>query len=481
MTITAAISNALSALQANARSAGTVSNNLANVATEGFSRRDVELDARAMGGVRVLGVARAEDLRLSADLRRATGDGAAAGLASDALRRIERALGVPGEPGSLSVRLGELETALLGAAADPAAEVRLIAAQDALADLVRGLNDASSAVEAARTEAEAGVDGDVDALNGHLGRIADLNGRISKGQALGRDVNALLDQRRGEVDAVGRIAPVRMFERQDGMVTLIAEGGATLIDGLAVAEIEFSAAGLVTAEMDAAAGSLGRVEFRGKPIDPGAPGAALSGGTLGAHLKLRDETLPAIQARLDAVAVDLRERLGPPSPDADVAASGTGLLVDRGPSPSGAPDVGLAGRLGLAAGIDPAQNGEAWRLRDGLAAAAPGPSGDGALLRGLASALSTPRAAPAGFSPGQRDVAGLVADVVSGVSAGRLAAEARGARAGAVEDVLRQQQAARGVDTDLELQKLMDIERNYAASARVIETVDAMLDQLMRI
>ncbi len=38
-----------------------------------------------------------------------------------------------------------------------------------------------------------------------------------------------------------------------------------------------------------------------------------------------------------------------------------------------------------------------------------------------------------------------------------------------------------GVDTDNELQKLLVIERSYAANAKVIQTVEALLDQLMRI
>jgi flagellar hook-associated protein 1 FlgK len=38
-----------------------------------------------------------------------------------------------------------------------------------------------------------------------------------------------------------------------------------------------------------------------------------------------------------------------------------------------------------------------------------------------------------------------------------------------------------GVDTDQELQKLLVIENAYAANARVIQTVDEMLDLLLRI
>jgi flagellar hook-associated protein 1 FlgK len=40
---------------------------------------------------------------------------------------------------------------------------------------------------------------------------------------------------------------------------------------------------------------------------------------------------------------------------------------------------------------------------------------------------------------------------------------------------------AQGVDTDSELQTLMIVEQAFAANARVMETVDKMMDELMRL
>jgi flagellar hook-associated protein 1 FlgK len=46
---------------------------------------------------------------------------------------------------------------------------------------------------------------------------------------------------------------------------------------------------------------------------------------------------------------------------------------------------------------------------------------------------------------------------------------------------LTQQELAAGVDTDAELQKLILIEQAYAANARMIQTVDEMMQTLLRI
>jgi flagellar hook-associated protein 1 FlgK len=46
---------------------------------------------------------------------------------------------------------------------------------------------------------------------------------------------------------------------------------------------------------------------------------------------------------------------------------------------------------------------------------------------------------------------------------------------------LRSLELAGGVDTDQEMQKLLLIEQSYAANARVIQTVDEMIQTLLRI
>ena len=480
MSFTSTISNALSGLQANARAAGVVSDNIANATNENFGRREIGIAARESGGVRVQGVRRVEDPRLSAELRTAEAAREAAGVVQGALTKIERAIGTPDEPGSLGARLAGLEAALVEAAADPASEARLTATLRTLQDVAAGLGVASGALEETRTEVEAGIDTDVRALRDALSSIAELNVQIARGKATKRDVSALLDQRRAAMDDVARIAPVRSFEKPDGMVALIAQGGAMLIDGARPAEIGFEAAGLVTAEMDVDAGSLSRVTLRGEPVNPAGSGGALSGGTLGAKLKLRDETIPGIQARLDAVAASLAERLGPGGPDASLAPGDAGLLTDRGMPVAAAPVPGLAGRLQVNAAVDPARGGELRRLRDGIDAPA-GPAGRSELLRGMADALSSPMAPPPGFAAGARDVSGLVADALSGVASSRLVAERDGARAGATAETLRQEERAKGVDTDVELQTLMAIERSYAAGAKVLQAVDEMLFRILEI
>ena len=476
MTITNAISSALTGLAARGREAGVVSSNISNATTEGYARRVVDVSSGPHGTVRVEGVRRMEDTRLSADLRAAEASLAGTDVTAGSLKRLERAFGTPDEPGSLSAKLARVEAALTDAASDPGSEARLRAVSASLVELTDGVQAASDAIRDARSTAEANIEKDVSGLQQGLSRIAQLNVQIAKARALDRDVTALEDERRSEIDTLAQSVPVKAYERKDGMVSIVAEGGVQLLEGTKPAEIEFDAAGLVTADMTLAGGALRGVTVRGEATDPATPGGRLSGGTLGANMELRDETLTTLQSRLDAFAEDLATRLGPTGPDGTLGATDAGLLTDGG-APVAAPAPGLAGRLE----VNGAVLTDLWRLRDGLGAAAQGPAGDSTLLRGLADAISAPTAAPAGFVPGSRNASELLADVSSGLSSARLSAESEGARQAASAEVLRQAEREGGVDTDVELQKLMDIERGYAASARVLSAADDMLARILEI
>jgi len=73
----------------------------------------------------------------------------------------------------------------------------------------------------------------------------------------------------------------------------------------------------------------------------------------------------------------------------------------------------------------------------------------------------------------------LNADMLSGVATARLSADAESSFATARASALKQQELTNGVDTDAEMQKLLLIEQAYSANARVIQTVDDMIQTLL--
>jgi flagellar hook-associated protein 1 FlgK len=191
---------------------------------------------------------------------------------------------------------------------------------------------------------------------------------------------------------------------------------------------------------------------------------------------------------IDAIARDLLERFQDSALDTSLPAGpppGPGLFTDAGDafdaSLPGA-EEGLAQRLSLNAVVDPAAGGAAWRLRDGLGALAPGSSGDPSLLVALSDRLELARSPLSGPRTDQaRSVSQQVAILLGGIATARQAREDEAVFERARLEGFRELEAAGGVDTDDEMQKLLVIEQSYAANARVIRTIDALMDELTRI
>jgi flagellar hook-associated protein 1 FlgK len=121
-------------------------------------------------------------------------------------------------------------------------------------------------------------------------------------------------------------------------------------------------------------------------------------------------------------------------------------------------------------------------LRDGLNASGPGPQGAAALLKAMSAALTTPRTlASANFGPGALSAAGVATGMLSITAQATVETEQRSAFASATFTEFQRIEQALGVDTDAELQSLMQIEQAYAANARVLEVVGTLMDTLLRI
>lgn len=482
MSISAALSNALSGLSAVSRAADVVASNTTNAMTEGYARRELSLSARNLGGsgagVWSDGVARVFNQVVLNDRRLADADAANAGARYDFLTSFETLLGNPGEAGSLSSNVVGFETALIEAASRPDSEARLAAVLASAERLVGQLNALSGALQQTRTSADHSIATQVQRLNTSLAQIDRLNAEILAQRAAGHDANALMDQRQTQVDIVASIVPVREVAREGDQISLFTTGGAILLEGNA-AVVGFAPAGLVTADMTLASGALSGLSINGMAVPPG-DGGLFGGGSLGAAFAVRDELAPGMQMQIDAFARDLISRFQDPAVDPTLAPGEMGIFTDRGAPLDAANELGLAGRIALNTRVDPKQGGALWRLRDGIGAVTPGAVGNSGLLTALGDALTRAQPPQSGnFIGAARSSSGLAADILSQVSSARQTAEENRVYSGARQDALREMQLADGVDTDHEMQMLLQIEQAYAANARVISAMDELIQQLL--
>ncbi len=471
MSISSALNNALSGLTATSRTAEVVSSNLSNALTEGYGRRQLETSS-ANGGVRVDGVSRNIDRGLTGDRRHAEARLNAEQRTFDTLGKVEALIGVPGDPNGLSGRLASFEKALISAATDPASDQRLSSVNATLKSLVSALHDDSAAVQVMRQDADAAIVRDVNTLNTNLRMLEVLNADITRIKAVGQDPSSLFDARQQVVDEIGGIVPVRELDRGNGQIGLMTTSGLILIDGRA-AEFEFGPTPTIAPDMTLALGGVSGIIRGGVPLSDDNGFGRLLGGSLEAAFTLRDVSLVATQQGLDDIALDLINRFASTSVDPTI--SGAGLLTDSGGPVDPADFIGLSSRIAVNASVDPAQGGDLSKWRDGVDAISSGPTGNSAQLDRWHRALT------GGLGPISMSAAEKISLVSSLASQDRVSAEKQLSFTSARWDSLHNAELAGGVDTDVELQILLRVEQAYAANAKVIQTVSAMIQQIMEI
>jgi flagellar hook-associated protein 1 FlgK len=289
-----------------------------------------------------------------------------------------------------------------------------------------------------------------------------------------------MDQRQQVIDRIAAIVPIRETNRENGQIALVTTGGAILVDGGRLATFGFTPVGVVTPDMTISSGALSGLTMNGKPVRFGEGTEAMDGGSLAADFRLRDRDAPTIQAQLDAVARDLIARVADTGVDPTLGPTTAGLLTDGGAPLDPANETGLSLRISVNSAVDPMQGGALWRLRSGIGATAEGPPGQSSILEALREALVTPvNPASGGFAPGERSAAGLTSDLLSNISQARVRAESDQSFASSRYDSLRKDELALGVDTDQQTEILFQIERSYAANAKVVSAVDEMLKILL--
>lgn len=484
MTISSAFQSALSGLRAASKATDVIASNISNAGTAGYARRMLEVSAASQvrsGGVEINGVVRVTDPGLTGARRSAEADLGHARAVHDFTTRLESALGTPDDPRALTNAMADFDAALLTARSNSGAPERLSAAIGSARSITEAFGAADSAIAQMRSAADDAIGAQVTRLNAALDELKTLNTKIAQINVSGQDDSGLQDMRQSLVDEINRIIPVNEAARDNGKIALYSKGGLILLDGNAVT-FEFTAAHSVTPYQTVEGGQLSGLTANGIAVRTGTRNSNIPGGTLAGQFAVRDELGTQAQAQLDAAARNLVERFQDPSVDPTLGPTDAGLFTDDGGFFDPADEVGLAGRLTLNAAVDPDQGGAVWRLRDGIAAAAPGAEGNASLLDALRDTMADRNLPASGtFGTGALSLSGVANSLMGGLGVQRLSAEQGLTFAATSFHETSQAERAFGVDTDAELQMLITVEQHYAANARMLETINKMMDTLMRI
>lgn len=522
MSLDSALSVASWGLRATQASIRIVSENVAGAQTPGYTAKTLPrisvVAEGALSGVKTGEVTRNVDRFLQDETWTQLGRLEALDMRERMLEEVEAAHGDPALGDSLGGLVGRLADNFVSLAIDPSdasRQAEIVNTAELLASRIAGINDV---VTAARQETQNALRESVDLLNADLRELAGFNDQIRKIVASGRSAVSLEDQRDVVMTRIAGLTGSAFLRQPDGTMQPVAPGGLVL----PAYENEGDVFSLDDATLAAASfyGTGGSVPaliltLPGSPTIQRDVTTRLTGGSMGALLELRDETLPLHQAELDELAHKLARRFEQQGLTLFTDLSGS---VPNENDPALAPgDPAQTNYLGFASTIQVSDTVRAdpRLVRDGTHAV------PGTLVGATGSAFTpNPVGGPEGFTTlvdrineftfGREIESGVAHDpgfVTSGLGGAgtlssrngdpgtlgtyaarltaeagdlrRIAADAKAGVQASYELVANRLADESEVSIDREMALLVELQNSYGANARVISTVQAMWDALL--
>ncbi len=307
MSLSIALQNALSGLQANEAILQVISNNVTNANTEGYTRKDAATVSRIVAtegrGVRVSDISREVDERLLSDLRGNLGTLGEARTRDFYYRRVLDQFGTLANDASLGASITDLSTAFQTLAASPESIAHRSQVITAAVALAKQLNDMSAQIQALRFDADKEIATKIEVVNEELEKIADLNSKIEASQALGEETGELEDSRDQSINKIAELIDIRYFKRTTGEMVVTLPDGHVLADQRA-RPLSHTPAGALSADISYPEDGIAGIMSGGTDIT-----ASINAGEIKGLIDARDTILPNLQAEIDKLTQMLRDEI----------------------------------------------------------------------------------------------------------------------------------------------------------------------------
>ena len=293
-----------SALNAAYMALRTVSNNIANANTPGYTRQITVLRPEVGSfvggsyigqGVAVADVRRVYSEFLTQQAHQATSQAEGAGTRHTQLQQVTNLFADPTTGiGTAVDTFFRAVQDLTQRPSDPAARQALLSA----ARLMSGrFNDVGDRLQEMRIGVDRQLRLEIDTVNQTTKEIADLNTKISQAIGAGNTPNDLLDMRDAAIRRLSESVGVSTVEQIDGAVNVFLSGGKPLVVGGSANALSWA-----PDPLDPKSANVGlKVGTRVLPIDA----AAAGGGRIGGMLQFREVDLPEIENQLGRLAASL--------------------------------------------------------------------------------------------------------------------------------------------------------------------------------
>jgi flagellar hook-associated protein FlgK len=463
---------ATTALWAQRRAIDVTGQNIANVNTEGYSRQRAELQAIGGspvpafystssgigGGVEAASVQRIRDAFLEGRGHTEHANSARLTAQADALGLVEQAFREPGDTGIQSL-LSDMWNGWDDLAInplEPGARGQVLQRLDTLVD---GIAFSHTQLGSQWTQQRESLAVLVDDVNAAAGSIAELNKAIQRVTQAGGTANDLTDQRDLLAMKVAEQVGGVVRPGQDGMLDVVV-GGMSLVAGGTSSPLRIT-------------GALGPDEVAPAPPAVADPVAIVTatgnypvrvGGTAEGQLSAMNDIIPGYRKNLDDLAVALHDDLNAQHAlGYDLGGDPGGPLLSFTGTPPSAANlvVAITDTDELAASSQPPAVG--------VPPAPDVPSSD----NGNADAIAQLRQKSGGVDATYRQ---LIVEL--GVQAA-VTERSLGIQQVITTQVDASRESVAGVNLDEEMTNMLSYQHAYSAAARLVTSIDEMLDQLI--
>ena len=318
MSLSQALSIAMSGLRANQLALSLTSSNVANSDTPGYIRKTVNQIQTSSGsigaGVSVTGVNRELDLYLQQQIRTEQSGASYADLRSSILSSLQSIYGTPGGTGTLETAFNNLVTAVQGLSTSSDSQSARIGVLNAAQSLTQQLNSMSGGIQSLRSQAESGLNSAVNTANTAMQQIVNLNTQLQSGNTSDAAAAALKDQRDQYVDQLSQLMDIRVIDNGNNQIQVFTNSGVQLV-GAEASTLSFNPQGTVTPntqwDADPTKSNLGTLDIHfpnGGSLNLIQTNSIRS-GTIAGYLELRDKTLVQAQTQLDQFAANMSSLL----------------------------------------------------------------------------------------------------------------------------------------------------------------------------
>lgn len=464
----------------------TVGHNIANKSTEGYSRQRVEIQSaeptgvgklRIGNGAKTAAVNRVNNSYLEKQIGKEQSNLGYNQGKMDSLTRVEQVFNEQTNKG-LNVFVTDFYNAFREFGNNPESLATRTQVKETAEFLTRDFKRVNDQLVEIQRDADQQIATYIHEVNEMAAEIAKLNEKVQLVESSGAPANDERDRRDLLVKKLGEKINIRWAEGQDGMVTITAGNSALLVTGHDAKTLEVRA----TPETDTKGEGNVDIFYKNNPrAEATKVTDQMTGGAIGGLLEVRDKVIGSIRQETDVMAYSL--------------ASTVNALHSRGYDAAGRPGgdfFKLPAQVRHAASQIQVEERIANDPTKIASALQPGSPGDNRVANAIGQ-LQFEKVVGAGSSRGPAGVTVFQADDSSTVDefynsiVGKVGIQTRRAEVArdAQKDVVAQlgniRESISGVSLDEETTKLIEFQKSFDASARLIRTADEMFDTVLNL